>query len=273
MVSIRAAANEIRAMTPDSLKRAAALLLEARGARRWLPALPEDCRPADLGDAYAIQRMVFSGLGSRAAAWKVGAGSPEAKPACAAIADATLFQNDAVLPADMFNLIGAEAEIAYRIGRDLPPRAQPYSLDEIKAAVESVHPVIEISDTRFVAWASQNRPSHVADQLNHGALIAGAGSATVADVDPARQRATMKVNGEVRADVVGGNPAGDPLRLLLWLANVGAQADGGLAAGAVVTTGSLTGVIFVTPPVVLTADLPGLGTVRVTVDRSGDGQP
>jgi 2-keto-4-pentenoate hydratase len=264
--SIWATTTGARTMTPNNLRRAAALLLEARRTRRWLVALPEDCRPADMNDAYAIQRLVFADLGGGAAAWKVGAGSPDATPASAAIADSTLYGDGAVLPADMFNLVGAEAEIAYRLGRDLPPRRRAYSLEEVKAAIASAHPVIEISDTRFVAWASQNRPSHVADQLNHGALAVGATSAHLADIDPLRQRAIMNVNGEVRANTTGGNPAGDPLRLLLWLANNSAHSMRGLSAGCVVTTGSLTGVIFATPPVDLRADLPGLGTVRISVE-------
>ena len=213
-------------MTPDNLRRAAALLLEARHTRRWLAALPEECRPADIAEAYAIQRLVFAKLGPVAAAWKVGAGSPEATPACAAIGNSTLFGDGAVVPSNMLNFVGAEAEIAYRLGLDLPPRSKHYSLDEVRAAIEWAHPVIEISDTRFVSWASQNRPSHVADQLNHGALAVGADSVRLADVDPPRQRAIMKVNGEVRADAVGGNPAGDPLRLLMWLANGGAEIRG-----------------------------------------------
>jgi ribose/xylose/arabinose/galactoside ABC-type transport system permease subunit len=35
---------------------------------------------------------------------------------------------------------------------------------------------------------------------------------------------------------------------------------------ALVTTGSLTGITFVNPPVNLEADLPGLGTVRISVE-------
>lgn len=252
-------------MTPEGLQRAGRLLFEARRSRHWLATLPEDCRPADMSDAYAIQRLVFADLGGAAAAWKVGAGSPDATPACAEIAASTTFEDGAALPASMFNLVGAEAEIAYRLKRDLPLKPEPYSLEEVKAAIESVHPVIEISDTRFVAWASQERPSHVADQLNHGALVVGATSGRLADVNASRQRAMMNVNGVMQADRIGGNPAGDPLRLLTWLANSGSRGAGGLNAGSLITTGSLTGVIFVRPPVNLEAELPGLGTVRVTV--------
>ena len=107
-------------MTPDNLRRAAALLLEARHTRRWLAALPEECRPADIAEAYAIQRLVFAKLGPVAAAWKVGAGSPEATPACAAIGNSTLFGDGAIMPSNMLNLVGAEAEIAYRLGLDFP---------------------------------------------------------------------------------------------------------------------------------------------------------
>src|SRR5271163_4316214 len=84
-------------MTPDNLRRAAALLLDARRTRRWLRALPEECRPADIAEAYAIQRLVFAELGRAAAAWKVGAGSPDVAPACAAIAESTLYGDGAVL--------------------------------------------------------------------------------------------------------------------------------------------------------------------------------
>jgi 2-keto-4-pentenoate hydratase len=251
-------------MTPIDHRLAASTLLEARRTRNWLASLPENCRPKDMDDAYAIQNLALAKLGA-VVAWKVGAGGPEAQPACAAIAQTSLFESGAHLPVDMFHLVGVEAEIAYRFAADLPPRREAYSREEVLAAIGSIHPAIEISDTRFVAWASQDRPSHVADQLNHGALVIGAGSKDWRRIDPHRQSAVLKINGAVSADVIGGNPAGDPLRLLYWLANDGSRALGGLRAGAVVTTGSVTGVKFVELPVVAQADLPGIGSVSVAI--------
>ena len=52
----------------------------------------------------------------------------------------------------------------------------------------------------------------------------------------------------------------------MWLANIGSRSAGGLSAGSVITTGSLTGITLVNPPVSLEADLPGLGTVRITIE-------
>lgn len=245
---------------------AASLLLEARRSRVWLPCLPEDCRPRDLDDAYAIQQAVLAAVGP-VAAWKVGAGSPDAVPACAAIAPATLFESGASLPARMFHLIGIEAEIAFRLAADLPPRDKPYSRDEVVGAIGSVHAAIEISDTRFVAWASQDRPSHVADQLNHGALVIGSGRDDWKGFDAEAQRTILSINGRLFADVVGGNPAGDPLRLMHWLANHATSRLGGLRAGAIVTTGSVAGVEFARSPVRAEAVLPGIGSVHVTVGQ------
>jgi 2-keto-4-pentenoate hydratase len=244
---------------------AASLLLQARSERHWLAALPQQCRPRELSDAYAIQNLVLARLGP-VAAWKVGAGTALAQPSCAAIAASSLFETGAYLSATLFHLIGIEAEIAYRFAADLPARGEAYALAEVLAAIGSMHPAIEIADTRFTAWASQDRPSHVADQLNHGALLIGPGIDDWRRIDPAQQRALLTVNGTQVSDVIGGNPAGDPLRLLHWLANDGARALGGLKAGTVVTTGSLTGVQFLAAPVRARAELPGLGSVEVAIE-------
>jgi 2-keto-4-pentenoate hydratase len=251
-------------MSPADREACSHLLFGARRDHRWLPALPEALRPLDMADAYAIQNLVLDKWGP-VAAWKVGAGSPEAPPACAAIAGLTLFDSGAELDAGSFNVIGIEAEIAYRFDRDLPARQTIYTPDEVMAAVGSVHPAIEISDTRFAVWASQDRLSQIADQLNHGALMVGAGRRDWQVIDPPRQRATVAVNGVPRANVVGGNPSKDLRRLLVWLANEGARARGGIRAGTVVTTGSMTGVLFVESPAAIAVELPGLGTVAVSI--------
>jgi 2-keto-4-pentenoate hydratase len=43
----------------------------------------------------------------------------------------------------------------------------------------------------------------------------------------------------------GGNTGGDPRRLLRWMIEHAARRRGGLEAGAMMTTGSYTGMIFV----------------------------
>jgi 2-keto-4-pentenoate hydratase len=245
---------------------AAAALLEARRTRCWLSCLPEGARPADDADAYAVQDLVAEQLGP-VAGWKVGAATPTSEPFRAPLHAATLRMGGERhgLPAGMFHVIGLEAEIVYRLARDLPPRGSPYRRSEVLDAVDSVHPAIEIVDTRFAAFGSADAFSQRADQQNHGALAVGLAQRAWSGIDPRRQPVRLTIDGAVRAEAVGGNSAGDPVRLLAWLADHGARGLGGLRAGEVITTGSCTGTIFVEPGARACAAFPGLGTVHLEV--------
>ena len=248
----------------NAVSEAAAALIAARQSRRLLDALPPSARPADKAEAYAIQNEVARRLGP-VTAWKVGAPGVDAEPSCAPINTSTLFFEVDWLSAGMFHVIGIEAEIVYRFARDLPARDEPWTREEVLDAVASVHPGFEICDTRFVTYGSADPLSHMADQANHGALIVGPPVADWRAVDPVRQPLTLDIDGKRVIDVVGGNSAGDPVRLLVWLANVGAKPFGGLHAGDTVTTGSCTGTIFVQPGSRSVATFPGLGTIELTV--------
>src|SRR3954462_1089777 len=112
------------AMKTSDCARAAEMLPEARATRRWLDALPEGAQPASETEAYAIQDMVARRLGP-IVGWKVGSAPLAPEPFRAPIHEATLRIEDPRLPADLFHVIGVEAEIVYRFARDPPPRATP----------------------------------------------------------------------------------------------------------------------------------------------------
>lgn len=126
------------------------------------------------------------------AGWKVGAASPQAQPARAALTRDSVWvaaEGEVVaLSAAGFAVMGVEAELVYELGADLPARATPYSAAEVLAAVVSVRAAIEVCDTRFAAWAQQGEWSRLADQACHGALIVGTGTNDVAAVQPWRKR-------------------------------------------------------------------------------------
>jgi 2-keto-4-pentenoate hydratase len=78
------------------------------------------------------------------------------------------------------------------------------------------------------------------------------------------QAVSLSVNGSVAVQHPRwSNPAGDPVRLLDWLANEGARSLGGLRAGQWVTTGSCTGTVMVAPGTVVVAEFSGLGRAEV----------
>ncbi len=249
-----------------STRRATALLLDARRRHRPLAGLPEDCRPRTREQAYAIQDRVAATLWADhggVTGWKTGAPDPEAEPIAAPIGAPLILDSGVTLLASDFHLRGVEAELAYRLGRDLPPVEGGHDQASVEAAIATIHPVIEIVDARLADGNAAEALSKLADFQINGALIVGEGLPDWRRIEPLRQRAVLRIDGEVRADTAGGNPAGDPLRLLVWLADHCAARCGGLRAGDIVTTGSHTGMLFVEDGAMVEAEFPGLGTVSV----------
>jgi len=156
------------------------------------------------------------------------------------------------------------------LGSDLPLRDTPYTREEVATAIASVHPLFEICDTRFTAMNTQDDLSHMADQQNHGALIVGqavgGNGASWLGHDFVNQPVRLVVDGAEPVERVGGNAAGEPFRLLVWMANEGTRDFGGLKAGWVITTGSHTGAVPVRPGGSAHADFPGVGSIELAFD-------
>ena len=219
---------------------AARLLLSARrDPTQRLHSLPEVMRPKTEEQAYLIQRAIMAELGT-IGGWKVGAPGPDGPVTCAPLpADGVQGSPGQVPPTISRDRI-VEAEIAVRIAHDLPPREAPYSRAEVLDAIGSAHPAIEVLQSRYVDVDQVDKLSALADSLSHGGLVVGDPIADWQAIDLAAEQVRLLVNG---ADVKLGtaNPAGDMLRLVIWLANGGAHAAGGLRTGQFVTTGSWTG--------------------------------
>jgi len=250
-------------MTDSQIQQAAQLLLDARAQCNPITALPADCRPTSEEQAYAVQDVVIASLGP-IGGWKVGASSHDGEPNCAPLPASGIMQSPVRLSSGDYPLRGIEAEIGYRFKNDLPPRDQPYTLDEILDAVGSVHPVIELIESRYTDRTQVDFCSALADSLSHGGLIYGEGRETGFAINQLEQTAEVAFNDSIAFQGKGANPAGDVLRLLIWLANHGARRQGGIRAGQIVTTGSCSGVTFADPGTDVSAHLAGLGWVKVT---------
>lgn len=191
----------------------------------------------DAAEAYALQAAVQAQIGA-IGGWKVGA-SGEAFT-CAPLPAATVVPSPTRVEQAGCPDRGVEAEIALRLGADLPPRDTPYGRAEVLAAVASAHPAIELLQSRFQDVDAVEKLSALADALSHYGLVWGAPIPDWRSIDFAAETVRVTVNGrEVKRS--RGNPAGDMGRLLVWLANTGARWAGGLKAGQIVTTGSWTG--------------------------------
>ena len=241
-----------------SVDRAAAALLEARRTRRPIAVAPEG--PADVAQAFAVQEMVARSLGP-AAAWKVGTSGPGQPHTRAPLAVPLVRPSPCHWPASEFLRIGIEVEIAFRIGRHLSSPSP--DAEEIRTAIDAIHAVIEIVDSRFDTWPVPDPLWALADNQNNGGLVYAPQGRNWDGRDLSSAEVELTIDGASAFSGRGTNPAGDPFALLVWLA--GHLADrGGLPAGTLVTTGSLTGILFVEPGASVAAEVDGVGRVEVT---------
>jgi len=240
-----------------------ALLVDAHRRGVAVAAEPEGTGDLSREQAYAVQDAVALALGG-ADAWKTGAPSPEAEPIAAPILSPLIAASPATLAASRFLALGVEAEIAFRFARAMPPRGSPYSREDVIDAIAALVPAIEVVDSRLGPWAAASPGWKLADNQSNGFLVHGEDVRDWRALDLQRFPVELWIDGHcVVAGADSGNPAGDPLRLCTWLVNHLAATRDGLAAGAIVTTGSFTGLLHVDAGQRVVARYPGLGEVTV----------
>jgi len=133
----------------------------------------------------------------------------------------------------------AEAEFAFRMGTPLPKRAAAYGVSEVLAAVASLHPAIEVPDSRYNDFTRVGAAQLIADTACACWFVLG--PATRVDwraLDLARHSVAAYRNGALAGQGSGANVLGDPRSALAWIANELSTYGDGLRAGDVVITGT-----------------------------------
>ena len=232
---------EVPAARRSVLLDAANTLADARRTKNPIASLPENLRPQTVSEAYVVQDELATAFGE-AGGWKVGAASAESTPTCAPMPRMWTAASGAEFRALRYR--GVEAEIAFRLGADLPRSNSPYSRHQVLAAIESCHPAIEVLDSAFENPLEVDRLSALADLGLHGAFCYGPSVPDWASIDFSAEKVNLFVDGVVRVERTGSNAAGDLIALLVWLANEGGPRTNGLSAGQWITTGSWTGSVL-----------------------------
>src|SRR5271154_4425692 len=128
---------------------AADMLLDARRTGTPIADLPKDLQPTSMEEAYFVQdRMswTYEAIGG----WKVGAPTADATPIFAPMPANWMSCSGCEIRGVTHRYRGLEAEIAFYMGEDLPPREKPYSREEVIAAIASCHPAIEVLDSALL---------------------------------------------------------------------------------------------------------------------------
>ncbi|HJS03211.1 MAG TPA: 2-oxopent-4-enoate hydratase [Variovorax sp.] len=254
-----AAATATATVTPDTAARA---LNRARREGRRVPSTL--LQPVSLREAYAIQDATLVAIGP-VGGWKVGARGPGQEPTCAPLPAAGLLPDGALLQGPAWRLRGIEVEVAFQLGADLPPRPAPYTLGDLRFAIESVLPVIEVVETRLADWLGAGAQAQLADLLSHGALVTGQRQPFEPGwFDLERTEAVLRFDEQIVAHTVGEHPCPDAGALLVWLANHCSARGAGLKAGQVLTSGSCTGLLFASQGTAVRVEVDGLAPLGVS---------
>jgi len=240
------------------------LLVDANRSRKL--AVTEGVTLESEADAYRVQDSVYSRLwaGTRPVAWKVGGPNDEIEPTAAPIPPEHVLRSPATVASSSLHMLRVEAEVAFRLARDLPPRSKAYKDKEVAAAVGEAVVTIEICDSRLADWKTANGLWKLADFQTNAALIVGSGTKDWQKIDFTKQEAEFAIGTRV-SRAKGAHPFGNPARLLPWLVAHCAKRGMGLHAGDVVTTGAWTGLEVALPGDDVVARFAGIGEAKLKI--------
>lgn len=260
------------ASTIDAGVRAAAeRLREAQRTRVPCPPVRDLLPDTTVATAYAVQELLTRARvadGGRILGRKIGLTSPAVQAQLGVSQpDFGVLFADMACPQDRSIDHGRllqpriEAEIAFVLASDLDGVVDATTA---RAAVGDVVAALEIVDSRIAGW-DITFVDTVADNASSGLYVLGDGAGPLGERDLTAVEMTMiRADGSVASRGSGAACLGDPVNALVWLARTAAELGAPLRAGDVVLSGALGPMVPVAPGDAFTAELSGLGTVRVS---------
>ena len=257
-------------MRSTGIEQASSLLWEHWSGGRRLDQIPEPIRPASRADGYAVQATLERRSDAPLFGWKIAATSIAGQkhinvdgPLAGRLLPERAFASGTTVPFGHNHMCVAEAEFAFRMGRDLTPQWGPFSVGEVVAAAASLHPAIEIPDSRYDDFTIVGAAQLIADNAcAHYFVLGEAAPPAWRDVDLAAHPVHGEVAGKLAREGVGANVLGDPRIALAWLANELSSLGITLRAGQVVTTGTCLVPLEIAPGDQVRMDFGALGRVE-----------
>lgn len=210
-----------------------------------IESLDDAARPRDRAEGYAIQAALATCSAAPLFGWKIAATSEAGQkhinvtgPLAGRILTETVIPDGGIAAMAGNAMRVAEPEFAFRMGRDLIPRPTAFSVAEVLAAVDTLHPAIEIPDSRFADFVTAGEAQLIADNACAHLFVLGASTNTDwRALDLIAERPVITLRGRQYIGH-GQNVLGDPRVALSWLANELRSLGITLRAGEVVTTGT-----------------------------------
>ena len=218
--------------------------------RAVIDELPQTLRPATRPQGYAVQALLEQHSSKPLFGWKIAATSTAGQqhigvdgPLAGRILAERVREDGATIGLAGNRMRVAECEFAFRMGRDLVPRSVAYTIAETMVAVASLHPAIEIPDSRYRQFEKVGAAQLIADNACADLMILGAKTTcNWRSLDLAKHAVTATIERAAATIThyhgIGSNVLGDPRIALTWLVNELSGIGITLKAGQAVITGT-----------------------------------
>jgi 2-keto-4-pentenoate hydratase len=225
----------------------------------------------DMDEAYRVQLGILErklGRGERQAGWKVGLTADSMREMFGGKEPVFgyLLESGSIASGHAFRFAElrspmVENEILVTLSADLSgPDATP---EGASRAIGTIAPAFEIVEMRG-ADMRVDLPLALTDNVAQRAFVHGAASPFSDKLDFGDVRATVRINGEVKATPLGREAIDNQLRTVAWLANALHRYGRRLQAGQRIMTGSFTKPLPVSPGDSFETEFSGIGAVRVS---------
>ncbi len=260
-------------MDANQARQAAMAIWQNRQNGTLRMALPGRLTPRTRTEGYLIQDQYKALAECRTVGWKIAATSDAGQahigidgPIAGRLLSRFVFEDGAELAFGSNQMAVAEAEFAFRMGTSLTPRVAPYTHDDVMAAVAGLHTAIEIPNSRFRGFETVGAPLLIADNACAQDFVLGSDMpAAWRGANLADHRVTLGNATGVVHEGAGANVLTDPRTALVWIANELSRTGRCLYAGDIVSTGTCTVPLPITPGDTVTADFGVLGRVSVSL--------
>jgi 2-keto-4-pentenoate hydratase len=230
-------------------------------------------QPTNKFEAYAIQVLMEKQSALPLWGWKIAATSVVGQkhigvsgPLAGRYIAERVVQSGGTIPLGRNHMKVAEVEFAFKLGKDLAQRAAPFSEAEVFAAVTSLHPAIEIPDSRYNSFETVGELALIADNACADWLAIGAAAPEIwRTMDLAVFAPTGRIAGKADGQGKGANVLGDPHIAMTWLINELSHLGITAKAGQIVTTGTCLVPMAIQSGDRIEGDLGELGSVAVTM--------
>ncbi|SNZ21131.1 2-keto-4-pentenoate hydratase [Cohaesibacter gelatinilyticus] len=256
-----------------SLQNTARILAEARTNGIRLESYPAD-EPANIAEAYAAQKHMIEAIPAPVTGWKVGFTSETARkaasisePLSGPLFENSIYEDGSTIKIKEGDLLLLEAEIAFTLASDLGPRQHPYERQDITKAIQNVLPIFELVNKRLPGTVKEKPEWLILDGNINQAIICGPALAYDASMQLPDETVSVSVNEEKQSDGIGSNAMGDPVSVLVWLANHMRERGITMKKGDLIATGLVSDLIECQPGDHIQADFASLGTVTMSLSK------